>query len=345
LERDLREQVKKLRDQLDESIRELHVQPANVERVVRIGLDLGNQLQLRPTTLARPKGDTAPSAPVFVVPPLTHGWARAALDLPHPADPTIIRPVTFEHAVADEHDDVVLVHLGHRLTQMAMRLLRAEVWASGTGGSMSRVSARVVPDAAVADVAVVAHARLVVTGADGRRLHEEVFEAGGYIRGRRFARFESLTAMRRAVDAGTDVMPSEAVLDGLARDWESVDTAVFAAVEARAAERYESLTTSLADRAADDERKVREVLEDLRRRILEELNAPELEQLRLSLGDEDEREQLRRDVGALRRRADEIPNEIEREIEQLRRRFANQRRLVFPAAVTFLVPQHLAGEE
>jgi superfamily II DNA or RNA helicase len=342
LERDLRQQVTQLRDQLDESIRELHVQPENVERVIRIGLDLGNQLHLRPATLVRPKGDTAPSAPVFAVPPLTHGWARAALDLPHPADPTITRPITFEHAVADGHDDVVLVHLGHRLTQMAMRLLRAEVWASGTGGSMSRVTARVVPDAASADMAVVAHARLVIAGADGRRLHEEVFEAGGYIRGLRFARFESLTAMQRAVDAGTDVMPSEARLRELARDWESIDKALFAAVEARAAERYLSLTTSLADRAGDDERKVREVLEDLQRRILEELKAPELEQLRLSLNDDDERDQLRRDVDGLRRRIDEIPDEIEREVEQLRRRFADPRRLVFPAAVTFLVPQRLA---
>ena len=307
MELDLRQQVASLREQLDESVRELHVQPQNVERVIRVGLDLGNQLQLRPATLIRPKGDTTPSAPVFWVPALTHGWARATFDLPHPADPTITRPVTFDHAVAEGHDDVVLVHLGHRLAQMAMRLLRSEIWSSGTSGSMSRVTARVVPDTALSDIAAVAHARLVVAGADGRRLHEEIFEAGGYIRGRRFARFESLTAMRRAMDAGTEVMPSETVLRALARDWESVEQALFAAVEARPpALPGRRLTTSLTDRSEDDERKIREVLEDLRRRILDELKAPDLEQLRLSLGDKDEREQLRRDVDALRRRAEEI---------------------------------------
>ena len=84
--------------------------------------------------------------------------------------------------------------------------------------------------------------------------------------------------MRRALDAGTDAMPSDSVLRGLARDWESVDQALFAAVEARAAERYQSLITTLADRAEDDQRKIREVLEDLRQRILNELTAPTLEQ-------------------------------------------------------------------
>ena len=39
------------------------------------------------------------------------------------------RPITFDHDVAKGRDDVVLAHLNHRLVQMCLRLLRAEVWA------------------------------------------------------------------------------------------------------------------------------------------------------------------------------------------------------------------------
>jgi len=39
------------------------------------------------------------------------------------------RPITFDHDVARGRDDIVLVHLEHRLVQMCLRLLRAEVWA------------------------------------------------------------------------------------------------------------------------------------------------------------------------------------------------------------------------
>ena len=40
-----------------------------------------------------------------------------------------MRPITFDHQVAKGRDDVVLVHLNHRLVQMCLRLMRAEVWA------------------------------------------------------------------------------------------------------------------------------------------------------------------------------------------------------------------------
>ena len=45
-----------------------------------------------------------------------------------------IRPIVFDHNLARGRDDVVLVHLNHRLVQMAMRLLRAEVWGGDRRG-------------------------------------------------------------------------------------------------------------------------------------------------------------------------------------------------------------------
>ena len=70
-------------------------------------------------------------------------------------------------------DDVVLVHLNHRLSQMCLRLLRAEVWAEKGRSKLQRVTARVVPNSISDTPAVIAHARLVVIGGDNVRLHEE----------------------------------------------------------------------------------------------------------------------------------------------------------------------------
>ena len=54
-------------------------------------------------------------------------------------------------------------------------------------------------------------------------------------------------------------------------------------------------------------------------------------------------EQLDRNVDALRRRVQEIPGEIEKETAAVKARFADPQPRMFPVAVTFLVPEKLAG--
>ena len=61
------------------------------------------------------------------MPALTGSWAEATIGLEHPLTGER-RAITFDHAAAAGRDDVVLVHLGHRLVQLALSLLRAEVW-------------------------------------------------------------------------------------------------------------------------------------------------------------------------------------------------------------------------
>ena len=58
-----------------------------------------------------------------------------------------------------------------------------------------------------------------------------------------------------------------------------------------------------------------------------------------------EREQLERNMSALRARVLEIPTEIERETEAIKARFANPQARMFPVAVTFLVPQKLGKDK
>ncbi len=119
-ERDLRDQIAKHYEQLRESKQALRISAENVRTVVEIALGLAGQPSLTPV-----KVDGLPDGSAFRLPALSGSWALCAQGLAHPHSGEI-RPIVFDHALAKERDDVVLVHLNHRLAQMALRLLRAE---------------------------------------------------------------------------------------------------------------------------------------------------------------------------------------------------------------------------
>ena len=339
IERNIREEVGRLREQLDESIRELHVAPSNVERVVQTGLNLARQPDLSPAVLHRRSDDPTPSSPVFRVGQLSHGWADATLDLPHPLT-QVVRPITFDHAVAAEHDDVVLAHLGHRLVQLATQILRSEIWAEVGQSKLARVTARVVPTNSLERPAVVAHARLVITGVDGHRLHEEIITAGGLVANRNFRRM-LVGELGKVLAAADGTVPSEAAVDDLIEQWDAYAPSLLNALRVRADDRMLSLEKALRDRADEEVNTITTVLTDLRRQIETELRTGDVAQVeQMSFGwAEEEREQLRRDVEALRRRIDAIPGEITAEVAHIRRRYEQPQLLLFPAAVTLLIPE------
>ena len=63
--------------------------------------------------------------------------------------------------------------------------------------------------------------------------------------------------------------------------------------------------------------------------------------LQLQLFSEPEREQLARNRAGLEARLEQIPGEIERETAAIRTRYQDPTPRLFPAAVTFLVPERL----
>ena len=334
LERDLRERIAELRAQLDESIAELHLTPHNVERVVNAGLDIANQPPLRSTTLERADG----TIEVFEVPQLTRSWATATRDLYDPiAD--VIRPITFDHSVATGADDVVLAHLNHRLVAQAMRTLRAEIWSSGAETRMGRVSARI-GGADLEDLGVVAFARLVLIGGDGRRLHEEVITAAGRVRNGSYARW-NIGETDHAIQAASYEQAGGHAEAHIAAVWPRINESVYAALEARAKDRVDSLQRRLIERQDADIDAITTVLTDLRENIGSELDRVSGEtrgQLTLDFNPE-EKDQFERNAQALQRRLDEIPDEIIRETEAVRSRYATPTPRLFPAAIEFLVPR------
>lgn len=333
-ERDLQKQVQALMEQYRETRRELRLSPKNVEKVVSVALDLMGQLPLIPAK-------THDGHPCFKVPPLRHSWAACAEGLEHPHTKEL-RPVTFDESVSKGRDDVVLMHLNHRLPQMCLRLLRAEVWAEKGLSKLQRVTARVLPNDIIDTPVMIAHARLVVIGGDSYRLHEEIIAAGGLIKEGKWGGRLNVGQVEAVLAASMDTEPSGAVKSKLLELYPSLTSSLASALEARLKDRASGLEKRLAERAAKEASDITSILTELKNSIESELSSPYYQQLTLPGMSTPEEEQFSRNKSAMSARAKEIPAEIERETEAIKARFADPQARMFPVAVTFLVPERLS---
>ena len=333
--RKIEERIKELHEQLANSRKELRVEPEHVEKVVTTALDLAGQPPLRPSKLPG-----APDARVFDLPNLRPPWNRCLEGNSHPHTGKT-RPVTFDHEVVVDRDDVVLVHLEHPLVRMATRLLRAEVWNTtpiAGQDKLHRVTARFVPAGLVNGPAIVAHGRIVVLGGGNHALHEEVIAAGGTFEGGRFTRLNVTQVGELLQQATSDAVP-ESRLDELRKLWVTVGQSVTTALEARMRERTRSLDSRMQKLAEEDVSRITGVLQELARSIQTQLDdAGKHRQLLLEFA-EVEREQYERDHDELQRRLASIPGEIEAETARIRARFEDPRPLLFPVSVSWLLPR------
>jgi SNF2 family DNA or RNA helicase len=325
-ERKLAEELQALQDSYDETRVEQRLTPDHIQAVVDVALEFAGQPPLIPA------GDG-----LWRLPQLTGPWARASEGLEHPFS-HVVRPITFDPYALSGRDDVVLAHLGHRLVQMSLALLRAEVWQPEGIGGLARVTARLVDDPRLHDPLAVVYARLVVTGADGHRLHEELIQAGGFVKESRLERLR-VKALTDALAAPEVDSVSASMEKRLLAVHAELKPSLFSVLDARTKDRTESLVTLVANRRDEEAKKITAVLTELRDSIVAELAAEPDPQLRLF--NEDEHDQRERNRDFLRARADEIPAEIERETEALRRRFAEPEPRVFPVAVEYRVPRSL----
>ena len=337
-ERNLRERVAKLHERLNETRHELRLVPDHIERAVRTALRLADKPDLEPGSLAG-----APNGTVFRMPPLSGSWSRCLEGLEHPYTQKV-RPITFDHEVAKGRDDVVLVHLNHRLVQISLRLLRAEIWARDDVKKLHRVTVRSLPDGRIEGPAVVVMSRLVVTGGNHHRLHEELTEAGGYLRDAGFRREERVTELRRWLEESQPAALSDSTFDALRTRFDRQRDSVLAAVEARSKDRLRFLVNTIDARKRKETDDIRQVLDDLERALKTEIVAEQQPQ-QLSLFSEDERTQIKRDQAALEARLARIPKEREQELRAIEERHSNAVEHTFPVAVVLLVPSSLAMEK
>ncbi|MFN8105293.1 MAG: hypothetical protein U0U69_12615 [Acidimicrobiia bacterium] len=169
----------------------------------------------------------------------------------------------------------------------------------------------------------------MITGADGRRLREQVITAGRWRNGLFNVGDTGALASDRPPAPGT------AYADAHLRDWGRIEGPLNDSITRRGEDLAHSMQATLDDKARAEAAAITAVLEQLRDSIAAQLARAEMpEQLSF-----DESEQYERDLDALRRRLDEIPEEIEREVAHVAARYADPSRRLFPVAVTFVVPE------
>ncbi|GAB3214030.1 DISARM system SNF2-like helicase DrmD [Marinactinospora endophytica] len=352
-ETEVGDQVRRLRADLEATVRELGLTPQRVRRVVDTALNLANQQPLSPHVDERHLTED-----LFDVPTLTGSWARASAGLTErvPSGADLARgqaprqlPVTFDPETARGRDDVVLAHLNHPLVAMSTRLLRAAVSNDRIG--LRRVTAVVSDDPALEDVLVGAYSRYVLVGADGMRLHEEVLYAGGWAPAQgRFRRLENLTMLGGILDrALTEGRPvSEPVWRRICDRWPEVSTGLESAIRWRARTRLESLQRKLAQRAEEERVRITAVIDQFSATLRAALAQDEKDEEDALFSrfevekTREEREQYRRDRRNWEARLAGLAAERERELEAIAARYRRQEPHLFPVAVVFVVPSREA---
>ncbi|MBO9460682.1 DISARM system SNF2-like helicase DrmD [Labrenzia sp. R5_0] len=336
-ERQLKERIERLHERLEETRKDFHLRPERILAAVKTGLALAEKPPLKPVDL-----ENAPEGNVFEMPPLTGSWARCLEGLRHPFTGKL-RPITFDHEVAGNRDDVVLVHMNHRLVQMCLRLMRAEVWATDDVKKLHRVDIRSLPDDVLSSPAAVVVSRLVITGGNHHRLHEELTVSGGYLRESGYAREARVTQIDDWLDRAWPLDNKEAIFELLASRFESQENSVLQTVEARSRDRLRNLENTLNTRKNQEIKNIGTVLDELARAIESELEKDTQPQ-QLALFSEDERLQVRRDSDALRARLARIPDEKAQEVAAIEQRYDGFVARTFPIAVIMLLPESMAME-
>ncbi|MEW2502950.1 DISARM system SNF2-like helicase DrmD [Amycolatopsis sp. NPDC047767] len=331
---ELNARLTRLEQGYDASRTEMHLEPANLRRVVDTALRINHQSPLvRNYDFAQ---DT--DAEIFDVPTLSPGWHATLKGLDTRLNPGVVRPITFDPEAAAKTNDVVYVHLGHPIVQKAQRLLRRSLWS--VDSPLSRVSAVVVDDLPESFVAAVT--RMVLVGRGGIRLHEEVFLAGVRLRGRRaMAEEKAEAALDHALDGDTLQLAHERVRDQLCDMWNVPDAPLRARLEesmqARATRRHELVIEQLARRQEADIQRASEIFAAFRTNLrdsLQRLRQAEEEAAAMLLPDDQQR-QRRRDIDAMERRLDELDDEEAREIAAITDRYAEVKPHTTAAAVVF----------
>ena len=339
-DRQLKEQINKLHQKLLETQQEFHLTPQHVLAAVQTGLAVAEKPPLKPIEF-----NGAPIRSVFLMPELAGTWADCTRGLRHPHTKKI-RPITFDHAVAKDRDDVVLVHLNHRLVQMCLRLLRAQVWAQegDPNKKMYRVALRTLPNNQINGVVALVVSRLVITGGNHHRLHEEITYSGGYLKDKTYNRERGVTKINDWLEQSAAGKVSAHLQGDLATRFDHNHAAIQNTIEARSKERLKDLQNTLKKQKEKEVNDITTVLDELQTSIQSELKkADQPEQLVLKGFDEDERTQVRRDIDALNARLSRIPKEREHEVNTIEHRYADYVAHTFPVAVIFLVPQSMMG--
>jgi superfamily II DNA or RNA helicase len=314
---------------------EMHLTPANAQRVVDTALELTSQPPLKPV-----EGDDP--VEVFEIPALGSAWQFALRGLETRLNPGLLRPVTFDEEIAADRDDIVYIHLGHALLQRSARILREALFnVDSPVNRVTAVAAERLPQSCVAAVS-----RLVLVGLGGLRLHEEVFLTGIRLRGSAMAEAKVEQVLDQALDAQDLVLAGEEVRRRLADQWNAdgppLRTRLLTAMEQKARSHQERVIDTLYKRRDSDIARAREIfaafrvnLQESRDRLDREIRSEEEK-----LFPDDQQRQRQHDLAEMIDRLASLDDEERREVNAISARYADIKPHVTAAAVVFaLTPE------
>ena len=327
-DKELKKRIQRLHERILETKKDFHLSPERIASAVKTALSIAELPAIKERTYN-----------IFDVPVLPGAWGRSLKGLEHPHT-KIRRPITFDQEIVKGQDDIVLAHLNHKLVQMCLRLLRAEVWALEDTKKLHRVAFRTSKD--VANATVLVFSRLVVTGGRHHRLHEELTLSGLEIKSGRLVRIENVGDRERIYDSSIPLKsPNSAVYDSVKQLVESQEKSVLASVEARSKERLKSLEVTLDRRKKEEVENLNEILDELEKTITAKLNEDEkkeVQQLLPNIEWNDPRRQLRKDHLALKARLERIPTERKQESNSIFDRYNGLLTRTFPVCMVIILP-------
>jgi ERCC4-related helicase len=335
-EKKLQEKIARLHERLLEARTDLRIHPEFIQKSVETALTLAKMPSLKAVNMK-----DVPAGKVFQVPVLPGTWGRATSGLEHPHN-HVRRPITFDHEIAKGRDDLVLAHLNHKLVQMCLRLLREEIWKLDDVKLLHRVTIKVLPDSKVKVPLAAVWSRLVVTGGDYNRLHEELTLSGGEIDSKGYRRMAQVKKLNDFMSEAEAVEVPEDVFQILKGRFERNIGPIQRSVDARSKDRLASLEVTLSNRERSEINDQMTVLDELATGIQKELDDETLpKQLTLPGIAVSEQNEIRRDISYLQDRLERIPQEKMQEKKTIKRRYVNPTIHSFPVAVIFLVPRSL----
>ncbi|MBT3212348.1 MAG: hypothetical protein HN345_10115 [Planctomycetaceae bacterium] len=187
--------------------------------------------------------------------------------------------------------------------------------------------------------------RLVITGGDHHRLHEEITISGGELKHFGYSRIPQIGRLQGLLDKAVAIEPNADLLEILTERFEKQEDSIRAAINARSKDRLRFLENTLVRRRDSEIADLMNILSELERNVRNELKVDALpKQMALPGFDSEERNQIRKDIEALRLRLERIPEEKKLEKAAIEKRYAGLTDRTFPVAVVFLVPDSHMGE-
>jgi hypothetical protein len=192
--------------------------------------------------------------------------------------------------------------------------------------------------------AVLVWSRLVITGGDHHRLHEEITISGGELKHTGFSRIPQQGRLQDLLDKAVTFDPKGGLLNILTERFEKQENSIRATMDARSKDRLRFLENTLGRRKDGEIADLTNALDELEKTIRNELKDDALPQQMFLPGFEpEERNQMRKDIEALRMRLARIPEERELEKAAIEKRYAGLTDRTFPVAVVFIVPESQMG--